>query len=35
MDSKTLEAIIVAAGGVVVFNIVKVIYEFIRMKKDK
>lgn len=35
MDDKTLEAVIVAAGAVVVFNILKVIAEVVRSRKGK
>lgn len=35
MDEKTLEAVIVAAGGVVVFNLLKMIFEYRRSKGGK
>lgn len=33
--SKELEALIAAAGGVIIFNIIKVIYELIKARKEK
>lgn len=33
--SKELEALIAAASGVIIFNIIKVIYELIKARKEK